>query len=171
MSRTEIYERPWVKKFKTGEYLRKWKGYDTILIGGPYSNNIGVGEEKFVHCMDFFCGIGDVDWWIKEKLDKLTKEEEEELEWICKYKTYLDKEIIIYERVKLLSELYGCETFHIYRTGNREILKLIKTLNNFEKLILNGSKNCLDPKTIEWKQKPNNFEVMTFEEYKQNKDG
>ena len=91
MSRTETYERPWVKKFKTGEYLHKWKGYGTILIGGPYSVDIGIGEEKFSHCMDFFCGIGDVDWWIKEELDKLTKEEEEELEvfeHIIKGKTY-----------------------------------------------------------------------------------
>lgn len=162
----EILERPWVKKFKTGEYLYDWKGYNTILIGGPYSENIGIGEEKFVHCMDFFCGIGDVDWWIASELAKLSPDELEELEWICKYKTYLDKEIITYERVKLLSELYGCKTFHIYRTGNREILKLIKTLSNFEKLILNGSKNCLDPKTIEWKESIGKFKVMTFEEYK-----
>ena len=169
MSR-EIYERHWVQKFKTGEYLRDWKGYQPILIGGPYSENIGIGEEKYIHCMNFFSGIGDVDWWIASELAKLSPDELEELEWICKYKTYLDKEIITYERVKLLSELYGCETFHIYRTGNREILKLIKTLNNFEKLILNGSKNCLDPKTIEWKESISKFKVMTFEEYKQNKD-
>jgi len=169
MSR-ETYERDWVRKFKTGEYLHDWKGYNTILIGGPYSENIGIGEEKYTHCMGFFCGIGDVDWWIASELDKLSPDELEELEWICKYKTYLDKEIITHERVKLLSELYGCETFHIYRTGNREILKLIKTLNNFEKLILNGSKNCLDPNTIEWKESISKFNVMTFEEYKQNKD-
>ena len=48
-----MYERPWVEKFKTGEYLSKWKGYDTILIGGPYSQNIGIGEEKFIHCIDY----------------------------------------------------------------------------------------------------------------------
>lgn len=163
----EVYERDWVKKFKTGEYLRNWKGYDTILIGGPYSDNIGIGEEKFVHCMDFFCGIGDVDWWIKEKLDKLTEDEKKELEWICRYKTYLGKEIITIEKVKLLSEFYGCETFHIYRTGNKEILNLIKTLDNFHSLIENGSKNCRDPKTDIFREKPNNFEVMTFEEYKE----
>ena len=93
MSRTEICESPWVKNFKTGKYLHKWKGYETILIGGPYSDNIGIGEEKFSHCIGFFCGIGDVDWWIKEELDKLTKEEKEELEWICKYKTKMSKGI------------------------------------------------------------------------------
>ena len=163
----EVYERDWVKKFKTGEYLRNWKGYGAILIGGPYSDNIGIGEEKFIHCMDFFCGIGDVDWWIKEKLDKLTEDEKKELEWICRYKTYLDKEIITIEKVKLLSEFYGCETFHIYRTGNKEILNLIKILNNFHSLIENGSKNCRNPKTDEFKGKPSNFEVMSFEEYKE----
>ena len=167
MSRTETYERDWVSKLGTGEYLHKWKGYDSILIGGPYSVDIGIGEEKFSHCMDFFCGIGDVDWWIKEELDKLTKEEEEELEWICKYKTYLKEEIITIEKVKLLSEFYGCETFHIYRTGDKEILNLIKTLNNFHNLIVKGSRPCRDPKTEIFKGKPNNFEVMTFDEYKE----
>lgn len=167
MSRTEIYERDWVKKFKTGEYLHDWKGYNTILIGGPYSDDIGIGEEKFSHCMDFFCGIGDVDWWIKGELDKLTKEEEEELEWICKYKTYLKEEVITIEKVKLLSEFYGCETFHIYRVGDKEILNLIKTLNNFHNFIVNDSKFCTNPKTDIFKGKPNNFEVMTFEGYKE----
>jgi hypothetical protein len=167
MSKEEIYERPWVKKFENGEYLRNWKGYDTILIGGPYSDNIGIGEEKFIHCMDFFCGIGDVDWWIKSELDKLTEDEKKELEWICRYKTYLGKEIITIEKVRLLSEFYGCETFHIYRTGDKEILNLIKILNNFHSLIENGSKNCRDTKTDKWKETPNNFEVMSFEEYKE----
>ena len=167
MSREEIYERPWVKKIKTGEYLYEWKEYDTILIGGPYSDNIGIGEEKFLHCMDFFCGIGDVSWWIKKELDKLTEDEKTELEWICKYKTYLKKEVITIEKVTILSELYGCETFHIYRRGDKEILNLIKTLNNFHNLIENGSKNCRDPKTDNLKEKPNNFEVMAFEEYKE----
>ena len=53
---------------------------------------------------------------------------------------------------------------------DKEKLNLIKTLNNFHNLIVNGSKGCRDLKTDNWKQKPNNFEVMTFEEYKQNKD-
>jgi hypothetical protein len=29
----------WVEKFDNGEFLHKWKGYNTILIGGPYSSN------------------------------------------------------------------------------------------------------------------------------------
>ena len=95
MSKTEICESAWVKKFKTGKYLHKWKGYEAILIGGPYSDNIGIGEEKFSHCIGFFCGIGDVDWWIKEELDKLTKEEKEELQWICKYKTQTKDSIYV----------------------------------------------------------------------------
>ena len=49
--------------------------------------------------MGFYCGIGDVDWWISSKLDKLSNDELRELEWICKYKTYLKKEVITYENI------------------------------------------------------------------------
>ena len=166
-----MYERPWVEKFKTGEYLSKWKGYDTILIGGPYSQNIGIGEEKFSHCIDYFSGIGDVDWWITAELNKLTKDEESELEWICKYKTYISKEVITHKKVELLSELYGCEPFHIYRIGNTEILNLIEILNSSYKLIEKSSRSCQDPKTLEWKAKVNQFDILSFAEYKEkNKD-
>ena len=44
-------------------------------------------------------------------------------------------------------------------------MNLIKTLNNFHNLIVKGSISCRDPKTDIFKGKPNNFEVMTFEEY------
>ena len=164
MSKEQTYERPWVKKIKTGEYLYNWKGYNTIiLIGGPYSEKIGIGEEKFIHCIGFF---GDVSWWIKAELDKLTEDEETELEWMCRYKSYINKEGTTHEKVKLLSEFYGCETFHIYRTGDKEILTLINTLDNFHNRIENSSKNCLDPKTIGWKEKPNKFKIIkSFNDY------
>lgn len=165
----ETYERPWIRKFKSGEYLRDWKGYRTILIGGPYSENIGIGEEKFAHCMDFFCGIGDVDWWIASELDKLSPDELEELEWICKYKTYL-KNVINRDTINLIASLYGCETFHVYRSGDKNILELIKTLNSFHSSMEVESKNCRDDRTKDWLDSPNPFKVMTFEEFKQNKD-
>lgn len=162
----QVYERDWVKKFKTGEYLHDWKGYGTILIGGPYSDNIGIGEEKFSHCMGFFCGIGDVDWWIKEELDKLTKEEEEELEWICKYKTYISKEVITRELVLRISDFYGCNTQHIYRTGDKEIINICNELTNYYNLIEKHSRNDRDERWLEFIGKDNPFKILSFDEYK-----
>ena len=63
--------RPWVEKFETGEYLRKWNGHEPHVLGCTiYSEYIGIGEDKFFKCVGEFNGIGDVDWWIKEELDK-----------------------------------------------------------------------------------------------------
>ena len=83
-------EKFWNKGFKDGSFLSRWNGYSPTLIGGLYSNNMGIGEDKFNKCMGWFSGIGDVDWWIKEELDKLTKEETHELRIICAYKEYIN---------------------------------------------------------------------------------
>ena len=32
MRNKEIYKRPWVEKFETGEYLRKWNGYEPHVL-------------------------------------------------------------------------------------------------------------------------------------------
>jgi hypothetical protein len=168
--RNNIKNRPWVEKFENGEYLRDYKGYKSILIAGPYSENLGIGEEKYAHCVDFYSGIGDVDWWIKSELDKLSENEKIELEWICKYKTYLKNEIITYEKIKLIADFYSCENFHIHRVGDKKIIELIKHLGVFYDDIYNGSKNCNNEKTIEFKNNGNLFSVLSFEDYKMLKD-
>jgi hypothetical protein len=44
--------RPWVEKFETGEYLRKWNGYKPHILGcTSYSEHIGIGEDKFFKCV------------------------------------------------------------------------------------------------------------------------
>lgn len=165
--RNESYERPWVEKLRNGEYLNKWNNFDPILIGGSYSEFIGIGEDKYQHCIDGFSGIGDVSWWITRELDNLTEEQLKELENICKYKTYLNK-IINIDLVKKISNLFGCEIFHVYRTGDKEILNLVKQINEFYSKILNNSKNCLDLKTISFKKESNIFKILTFDEFKVN---
>lgn len=160
--------RPWVEKFQNGEYLRKYKGYDPYLIGGLYSENIGIGEEKFKHCMGDFSGIGDVNWWIKAELDKLTEEELKELELICKYKTYL-KNFINIDIINKFSKLFDCEFFHFNRTDEKDKLALINYLNDYYKLILKSSEFCRNEKTFKLKEQKNIFNILTFEEFKNNK--
>ena len=161
----EYEQRPWVEKFKTGEYLNKWNGYDTILIGGGYSESLSIGEDKFQKCIGEFNGIGDVSWWVKKELDKLSPMDLEELKLICEYKTYLGK-FISFELVEKLSELFGCDKFHIFRTGDKKILELCNELSEYTKCILASSNGCLDQKTIDFKGKKSIFEVMSYDDYK-----
>lgn len=158
--------RPWVKKFENGEYLTKWKSYDNILIGGPYSQSLGIGEEKFNRCFGFFCGIGDVSWWISSELDDLTESEEAELEWICKYKTYIKKEVLTHENISIISKFYYCESFHVSRVGDKQILELLISISEFHKKIKNSSKNCRDDKTLQFNNNYNPLVILSFEEYK-----
>ena len=171
MRNKEIYKRPWVEKFETGEYLRKWNGYEPHVLGCTlYSEYIGIGEDKFLKCVGEFNGIGDVDWWITEELEKLSSDELKELEWICKYKTYLNN-FITHDLIVKISNLFGCETFHVYRTNHKNIIDFCNQINDFYVKILNGSKRCLDEKTIQFKDKNNPFKIVSFDEYKkQNKD-
>lgn len=161
-----IRNRPWVEKFESGEYLRQWNEFEPILICGSYSQNMDIGESKFYNCVGGFSGIGDVDWWITAELEKLSSDEINELLLICKYKTYLDKILRNYDLIQKISNFYGCETFHIFRTGNKKMLEFISILNNFHKSIVEGSMNCLDEKTIKFKEQENIFKILTFEEFK-----
>jgi hypothetical protein len=158
--------RDWVEKFETGEYLREWNGYTPFVLGcTAYSQYIGIGEEKFFHCVGEFNGIGDVEWWISAEIEKLTPEEIEELALICGYKTYL-KDFITHELITKISNLFGCETFHVYRTGDKNIIQLCNQINEFYSKIIDASKGCLNEKTIQFKEKINPFKIMPFDEYK-----
>lgn len=158
--------RPWVKKFETGEYLRKWNGYEPYILGCTiYSQHIGIGEDKYFKCIGEFNGIGDVDWWIKEELDKLTQEEIIELKLICEYKTYLNN-FITDDLINKISNFFECDTFHIYRIDHKNIIEFCNQINAFYNKILNNSEGCIDTKTVEFKEKNNPFKIVSFEEYK-----
>lgn len=127
-----VYE--WKRKLDSGEYLYEWNGYSPHFAGSMYGSSVCLGgEEKFYHCHDFFSGIGDVSWWIKEELDKLTKEEQDELLYILKRNKSVDEYIdkIIPELAKLLN----VKPYQIYRIGNKKIydfLNLIHTQSDSE---------------------------------------
>ena len=160
--------RPWVAKFESGEYLSKWKGFSPAILGCTlYSEYMQIGEEKFFHCVGEFNGIGDVDWWIKEELDKLSVEQTKELELICNYKTYLKNSITI-DLIKQLSNFFGLESFHIYRTKQKNIAEFLNQINSFANKIYENSKGDSDEKFLVFKENKNRFKIHTFEEYKLN---
>jgi hypothetical protein len=156
----------WVEKFDNGEFLREWNGFDPFYLG-PMCDNLNIGEEKYIHCTGSYYGIGDVEWWIKEELDKLNDDEKKELLLICQYKKYLrDKISYDFKIVNKLTEIFGCESFHIHRTGDLNILNLCNQLYKFTKLITKHSKGCCDPKTIEFNKKDFIFRILSFKEFK-----
>ncbi len=161
-------QRPFVEKFESGEYLHEWNGFSPFDLGAvAYSEVINdTSAEKYFHCVGEFNGIGDVSWWIKEEIDKLDSDQLTELRYICEYNQYIRKFVSV-ELVSKLANFYNCSPFHIYRTGNNEILNLCNYLDLFYDKIVDGSRGCLDPKTIEFKSQPNLFKLLTFDEFKQ----
>jgi hypothetical protein len=157
--------RDWVEKFETGEYIREWRGYSPHWIGGLYCDSLNINEDKYIHCMGSFSGIGDVDWWITSELEKLSNEEQDELEKICRYKKFIDNEAKPKELINKLSEFFDCEFYHIHRTGNEEILKFCRDAHNYRELILKNSKGSRDETTIKLTQTDSPFFIPTYDEY------
>ena len=153
-------QRPFVEKIESGKYLHEWCGFTPSDLGVvAYSQAINdTGAEKYFHCVSEFNGIGTVSWWIKEEIDKLDSDQLTELRCICGYSQYIRK-FVSFELVSKLANFYNCSPFHIYRTGNNEILNLCNHLDLFYDKIVDGSRGCLDPKTIEFKSRPNLFKL------------
>lgn len=122
----------WQEKFKSGEYISEWNGYTPDYAGCFYGNsNCLGGEEKFRHCYDFFSGVGDVEWWIKAELDKLTDVEQSELLSILK-RNKETNDFITKDLVKNICREVGIDendTCIIYRLGNKKIMELYNSSN------------------------------------------
>ena len=119
--------RYWQEKLQNGEFITKWNGYTPHYAGCFYGNSTVLGgEEKYRHCYDFVSSIGDVEWWIKEELDKLTTEEQEELLYFIKRNEVFDE----YKKsvCPILAKVLNVESYQLYRIPNKilyEFLKLI----------------------------------------------
>jgi len=119
----------WHTKLETGEYIRKWNGYLPFYAGCFYGHDVVLGgEEKFRQCHDFYSGIGDMDWWIKEELDKLTSEEQEELLSILKRNKAFEeyKKTIVPELAKLLN----VEPYQIHRVRNKDLYNFLNLIHS-----------------------------------------
>lgn len=124
--------RDFVKKFESGEYVKEWKGYSPFYAGNFYGSDLVMeGDRCFRHCCDFFSGIGDVEWWIVEELDKLSVEDKNELLSLLErnkknYNRIRDNS----DRIKEMSEILNLEGPHIiYRKNYRDKLALLDSKN------------------------------------------
>jgi hypothetical protein len=121
------------KKLDSGEYKRTWNGRSPFYLGSGYGHNSVEhgGEEKFNHCHGFFSGIGDIDYWIMEEVNKLSKEDQDELLSILNRNKKVDDSITL-KKVEKVCEQVGYsldETHYIYRLMNKHIISLINSKN------------------------------------------
>ena len=119
------YRRPWMTGLDDGTLLARWRGFEPFWLGCFYGNNKCLGgEEKYSHCYDFFSGIGDVEWWIKSEIDALTSEQQEEMyQMMVRNITVNDR--ITFGIMEQLADILGVATHHIYRLGNKYIIKMV----------------------------------------------
>ena len=120
--------REFVEKFETGEYIHEWNGYSPYYAGCFVSTAVLGGEEKFSKCYGFFSGIGDVVWWIKEELDKLTSKEQEELISILKRNKAFDE----YKKkiVPKLAKLLDVKPYQVYRVSNKGLYNFLNSVHS-----------------------------------------
>ena len=121
--------REFVKKLETGEYIIKWNGFVPFYAGCFYGSDLVLGgEEKFSHCYDFFSGIGDVEWWIKDELDKLTEDEQEELISILK------RNKAFYEYKKKiapdLANTLNVEEYQVHKVPNKYLYEFLNLVHS-----------------------------------------
>ena len=116
-------------KLETEEYLREWNGYSPFYAGCFSAHGLTLGgEEKFRHCYHFYSGIVDMDFWIKEELDKHTSEEQEELLSILKRNKEFDdyKNTLVPELAKLLN----VKPYQIHRVSNKDLYNFLNLIHS-----------------------------------------
>lgn len=122
------------EKMKTGEYMSTLNGYTPYYLGCLNGENIALweGEEQYKHCYGSYSEIGEpeLEWWIKEELDKLTSFEQEELEYFLGENKSFDE----YKKriTKPLAKVLNVEPYQIRNLPN-------KTLRNFIRLVAEQS--------------------------------
>lgn len=120
--------RPFQTSLQNGEFIYKWNGYTPHYAGCFYGSSVVLGgEEKYSHCYNFFSGIGDVEWWIKKELDKLTSEEQDDLLYLIKRNETFDlyKDSI----VPSLAQTLNVKPYQIYRLSNKILYNFLKNIH------------------------------------------
>ena len=114
------YRYKWQEKFASGEYISTWNGYSPFYIGCFTGSEIVLGgEEQYSRCHDWYSGIGDVVWWIKEELDNLSPQHQDNLLKILKRNKQFDD-----YRTKItddLAKVLNVETYQVYRVKNKDL--------------------------------------------------
>lgn len=110
----------WKAKFENGEYIDTWNGYSPYDIGCFTASDIVLGgEERYAKCHGWFSGIGDVVWWDKTELDKLSPQHQDNLLKLLKRNKQFDD-----YRKKLvpdLAKLLNVPPSQVYRIGNKDL--------------------------------------------------
>ena len=125
-------KRQFQKDLEAGKTIYEWNGFSPFYAGCFYGDSICLGgEKKFSQCYDFFSGIGDVEWWIVDELEKLSEKDKKELLHILKRNKriydYIKKQ---HSKIKEMSSELQLEGPHIiHRLGNRKILSLLLSKN------------------------------------------
>jgi hypothetical protein len=119
-------------KLQTGEYIGTWHGYSPFHLGCFYGDGLVLGgEEKFKHCAGFFSGVVSIDYWIKEEIDKLTQEEQDELLFILKRnKDFYEHK---HRLATPLAKALNVEPYQIHRLSSKELqafLQLVDSKSN-----------------------------------------
>jgi len=120
--------RSWQISLQKGEFILKWNGYTPHYAGCFYGDKTVLGgEEKYRHCYDFFSGIGDVEWWIKAELEKLTPEEQTELLYFIKRNEAFDK----YKNqvCPILAKALQVDPVQLYRVPNKILYDFMKSIH------------------------------------------
>ena len=80
------------EKLNKGIYRRTWKSKSPFHLGCGYGSSSTMGDEKkFTKCYSSFYGVGDIDFWIMEEVNKLSKEEQDEMLSMIKRNEKIDK--------------------------------------------------------------------------------
>jgi len=128
----------WQDNFASGKYIREYDGYSPHYLGIFYGDGLKLGgEDQFMHCADYFSGIGDVEWWDKDELDALTDDQQVLLYNILVRNKKIDD--YIKENFSLLRNCFnGVENYKIHRLPNKYkifVIYLIERLNGSNNLI------------------------------------
>jgi hypothetical protein len=126
--------RDWVEKFKTGEYLREWRGFNPHWLGCFYGQSVTLGgEDEFSHCYDFFSGIGDVEWWITAEIEKLSEDEKERMYSLMNRNKSVDEMLVENSHIiNTICDNLDITSEYIYRLGNKLIKELVESENPTE---------------------------------------
>jgi hypothetical protein len=114
----------WQEKFESGEYISTWNGYSPYYIGCFSAGGIVLGgEEQYSKCHGWFSGIGDAVWWVKEELDNLSPQHQDNLLKILKRnKQFDDYRKKIYPQ---LAKVLNVENYQVARLSNKDLYNFL----------------------------------------------
>jgi hypothetical protein len=106
-----------------------WHGFSPFYAGCTYGSHVCLGgEEKYQHCYGYSYGIGDLEWWRIDELEKLPQEEKDELLHLLERNKKFEKfKNSIAEK---LAKVLGVEPYQVYRTPNKVLYEFVNFVHS-----------------------------------------